>query len=121
MATEHGAETRLVDIDRDLLLIPNLAIHMNRAANDGYKWDLKSDTMPLFAGADKKAAFEEILAEAAGGEILGQDLYLYPRMDAALWGSEEEFISSALWMTCNVSGAAPRASGMPRKAPAFRF
>lgn len=65
VATEYGAETRLVDIDRDLLLIPNLAIHMNRAANDGYKWDLKSDTMPLFAGADKKAAFEEILAEAA--------------------------------------------------------
>lgn len=94
VATEHGAESRLVDIDRDLLLIPNLAIHMNRAANDGYKWDLKSDTMPLFAGADKKAAFQEILTEVAGGEILGQDLYLYPRMDAALWGSEEEFISA---------------------------
>ena len=32
--TENGVESRLLDMDRDLLLIPNVAIHMNRAAND---------------------------------------------------------------------------------------
>ena len=32
--TERGAESRLLDIDRDLLLIPNVAIHMNRQVND---------------------------------------------------------------------------------------
>ena len=28
--TETGVQTRLIDIDKDLLLIPNVAIHMNR-------------------------------------------------------------------------------------------
>ena len=45
--TENGIESRLVNIDRDLLLIPNVAIHMNRQANDGYKWNPVCDTIPL--------------------------------------------------------------------------
>lgn len=39
--TESGIETRLVNIDRDLMIIPNVAIHMNREMNNGYKWDMK--------------------------------------------------------------------------------
>ena len=109
-----------MDIDRDLLLIPNLAIHMNRAANDGYKWDLKSDTMPLFAGADK-AAFGEILAEAAGGEILGQDLYLYPPDGCGLWGSEEEFISSCALDDLQCVWCCAEGFRNAKKAPASRF
>ena len=50
--TEQGLEARLVDIDRDLLLIPNVAIHMNRSANDGYKWNPAVDTLPLLGGKD---------------------------------------------------------------------
>ncbi len=45
--TENGIETRLVNIDRDLLVIPSLAIHMNRAANDGVKLLANIDTLPL--------------------------------------------------------------------------
>ena len=30
--------SKLVNIDRDLVMIPNLAIHMNRQVNDGYKY-----------------------------------------------------------------------------------
>lgn len=37
--TEDGIETRLVNVDRDLMIIPNLAIHMNRQVNDGYKFN----------------------------------------------------------------------------------
>ena len=37
--TENGVETRLVKVDRDLLIIPNLAIHMNRSVNDGYEFN----------------------------------------------------------------------------------
>ena len=44
-------ETRLVYVDRDLLLIPNVAIHMNREANSGYKYDMKRDMVPLMAPA----------------------------------------------------------------------
>ena len=35
--------SRLVNIDRDLVLIPNLAIHMDRTANDGYKYNIQKD------------------------------------------------------------------------------
>ncbi len=92
--TEEGIQTRLVNIDRDLLLIPNVAIHMNRAANDGYKWNPAVDTIPLLGGKDAKGKFAAMLEEAAGGRVLGHDLYLYIRQKAALWGMEEEFISS---------------------------
>ena len=50
--TENGAESRLVDFDRDLLLIPNVAIHMNRTANDGYKWNPATDTIPLLGSKE---------------------------------------------------------------------
>ena len=93
--TEAGIESRLVDIDRDLLLIPNVAIHMNRQANDGYKWNPAVDTLPLMGGKDAKGKFHTLLEEAAGGKILGHDLYLYIRQKASVWGLEEEYLSSA--------------------------
>ncbi len=48
--TGDGIETRLLNIDRDLMIIPNVAIHMNREINNGYKWDMKQDLRPLLAG-----------------------------------------------------------------------
>ncbi len=93
--TEAGVESKLINIDRDLLMIPNVAIHMNRQANDGYKWNPAVDTLPLLGGKDAKGKFQALLEEAAGGKILGHDLYLYVRQKASLWGMEEEFISSA--------------------------
>ena len=93
--TENGVESKLVDIDRDLLLIPNVAIHMNRTANDGYKWNPAVDTLPLAGGKDAKGKLQQLLDEAAGGKILGHDLYLYIRQKASVWGLKEEYISSA--------------------------
>lgn len=93
--TESGVEARLVDIDRDLLLIPNVAIHMNRSANDGYKWNPAVDTLPLLGGKNAKGKLAALLEEAAGGKVLGHDLYLYIRQKATVWGVEEEYISSA--------------------------
>lgn len=93
--TENGVETKLVNIDRDLLLIPNVAIHMNRQANDGYKWNPASDMLPLFSDKEAVGKFAKLLEEAAGGKILGHDLSLYIRQNASVWGCDEEFISSA--------------------------
>jgi len=93
--TENGVESRLVNIDKDLLLIPNVAIHMNRSANDGYKWNPAVDTLPLLGGKDAKEKFWTLLEETAGGKVLGHDLYLYLRQKATVWGMEEEFISAA--------------------------
>ena len=88
--------TRLVNIDRDLVMIPNLAIHMNREANNGYKYNPQKDLLPLFGEASAKGKFQKILAEAAGvkeEEILGHDLFLYNRQKGTIWGAEEEFVS----------------------------
>ncbi|EJW93073.1 peptidase, M18 family, partial [gut metagenome] len=93
--TENGVQSKLLNIDRDLLLIPNVAIHMNRKANDGYSWNPAVDTLPLLGTKDTKGKLQKLLEEAAGGKILGHDLYLYVREKASVWGIAEEFISSA--------------------------
>ena len=93
--TEEGVQIKLLDIDRDLLMIPSVAIHMNRTANDGYKWNPAVDTLPLLGSKDAKGKFSALLEEAAGGKILGHDLYLYIRQKASIWGVEEDYISSA--------------------------
>ncbi len=87
--------SRLVNMDRDLLLMPNVAIHMNRQANDGYKWNPTCDTVPLLGGKAAAGKLEKALQEAAGGKVLGSDLYLYIRQKASVWGMEEEYISAA--------------------------
>ena len=93
--TESGIESKLLNVDRDLLLIPNVAIHMNRQANDGYKWNPAVDVLPLMSGKDTKGKFAAILEEAAGGKILGHDLFLYIRQKSSIWGLENEYVSSA--------------------------
>ena len=92
--TEQGVQSKLICLDRDLLLIPNVAIHMNRQANDGYKWNPAVDLLPLLGGKDAKGKLMALLEEAAGGKILGHDLYLYLRQKACVWGVEEEYISA---------------------------
>lgn len=93
--TEEGVESRLVDIDRDLLLIPSVAIHMNRQVNDGYQWNPAVDMLPLLGGKDAAGKLMAELEQQAGGRILGHDLYLYIRQKSSVWGMEQEFISSA--------------------------
>lgn len=89
--------TKLVNIDRDLLLIPNLAIHMNREANNGYAYNPQKDMLPLYGSISSKDTFFRQVAEAADVEpeqIQGHDLYLYSRMPGTIWGAENEFLSS---------------------------
>ena len=62
--TDKGIETRLVHIDRDLLMIPSVAIHMNRAANDGMKYNPAVDTIPLFGGKASKGRFTALIADS---------------------------------------------------------
>ena len=93
--TSCGIESRLVDVDRDLLLIPNVAIHMNRKANEGYNWNPAVDTVALLGGKDGAGKLEQLLKENCDGDILGHDLYLYIRQKASVWGVDEEYISSA--------------------------
>ena len=93
--TENGVEVKLINIDRDLMMMPNVAIHMNRQANEGYKWNPAVDTLPLMGGKDAAGKLQTLVEEAAGGKVLGHDLYLYIREKAKVWGLEEDYISSA--------------------------
>ena len=88
---------KLVDIDRDLVMIPSLAIHMNRDINGGYHYNVQKDMLPLYSGSGEKGNFMRMLAEEAEvrpEDILGHDLFLYNRMPGTIWGSRNEFVSS---------------------------
>lgn len=93
--TENGVESVLIDVNRDLFVIPNVAIHMNRKCNEGVPLNVATDMLPL-VGSDKVAGkLNAMLEGASGGKILGHDLYLYVRQKAAVWGIGEEYISGA--------------------------
>ena len=88
---------RLVNVDRDLLVIPSVAIHMDREVNKGTALKSNVDMLPLFGMGKEPGAFRRIIAEEAGvteNELLSTDLFLYPRQRAALTGAAEEFVVS---------------------------
>lgn len=87
--------SRLLDVDEDLLLIPSVAIHMNRKVNEGYTWNPAVDTLPLVGSKQSQGSLWQRLENEAGGKILGHDLYLYIRQKATVWGVNREYISSA--------------------------
>ena len=97
--TPDGVATKLVYVDRDLLIIPNLAIHMNRKVNEGYAFNVQKDMEPLFCGGgqDIKGSFLKFIAAEAGvavEDILDTDLYLCSRMKGTVLGLNGEFIAS---------------------------
>lgn len=95
LRTENGIKTELVNIKRDLLMIPGLAIHMNREANAGTKLDPQKDTLPLFGGSE--ADLLKLVAESVGAskeDIISHELYLYNRTKGTVFGAEEEFVAS---------------------------
>ena len=76
-------DRKMVAVDRDLLVIPNLAIHMNREVNDGYKYNVQKDMPPLFSDKEGKGRFMETVAEAAEvktEDILGHDPVSYTHL-----------------------------------------
>ena len=91
-------ESKLLYIDKDILMIPNVAIHFNREVNNGYKYNRQIDLCPMFScGALKKGAFDKMVADELGvdvKDILGKDLFLVNRQKGLVWGYENEFVSS---------------------------
>ncbi len=93
----NGVKQKLVNIDRDLLIIPNLAIHMDRTANDGKKMNPQTDLLPLYALESETVDFYSQIARAAGVEkedILSDDLFLYNRQKGTVLGADKEFVAS---------------------------
>ena len=96
--TDTGIETRLLHINRDLFIIPNVPIHFNREINKGFAFNNQVDMLPIFsAGNLKESDFDNMIAKELGiesGDILAKDLYLVNRQKAAIIGFDNELISS---------------------------
>ncbi len=83
-----GFETRLVDFGEPCVMIPNLAIHMNRSANDGQKYNPAVDMVPVYS-LNEGLSVHERAAELAGvpaDRILASDLFLYNTDRGIRWG-----------------------------------
>ena len=114
-------EVKLVDIEKPVLIIPNLAIHMNRSVNEGYEYNRQKDTLPLLTMVDNELEnnLKQVASESLekGGylinllattlnvearDILDFDLFLYAVEEGSLIGLKDEFISAGrlddLWM-----------------------
>lgn len=92
-----GLQEINVCIDEDLLVIPSLAIHMNREANKGMEYNPQVDLLPVMGSGAVKGCLKEMLAQAAGvdrDDILGSDLFLYVREKGRLLGADQEWILS---------------------------
>ena len=92
--TESGVRSVLLNIDRDLCIIPSLAIHMTRGMAD-HKLNPQVDLLPLLGG--ENADYNALIAEEAGvkkEDVISSDMFLYPRQHGVVFGMENEFIAS---------------------------
>ena len=100
---------KLVNINKPLMVIPSLAIHLNRDVNSGYKINAQSDTLPFAAMVNEELEKGDYLVNLLVSElgctpddILDFDLCLYEYQKGQFVGHNDEFISSSrlddLWM-----------------------
>ena len=98
LVTENGhLAEKLVAIDGTMLVIPSVAIHMDRSVNQHKEWKVQKDMLPLYGMTGAKTPFMDLIAVAAkvkAEDILAHDLILYSRVPGTIWGEEREFISS---------------------------
>ncbi len=95
LKTEEGIESRLVNFNSDLAVIPSLAIHMNRSVNESFKINPAVDMLPLLSLNAED--FSEMLSKKLSCEkekILSHDLFLYVREEGRRIGADSELILS---------------------------
>lgn len=94
-------EEYLVNFRKPILVIPNLAIHMNRDVNKGIELNRQKHTLPLLATVSEKLEEGNCFIRAIAEEldvpqekILDFDLFLYEYEKGCVMGMFDEFISS---------------------------
>lgn len=100
-------EEKLVDLRRPVATIPHLAIHFNRAVNEGNPLSVQKDMLPVIGYfspeeiAEMKAcggAVKKMIADHLGiipQAILQYELCLYPFEGASLVGTDGQYFQSA--------------------------
>ena len=94
----NSIETKLVDIDKDLLIIPNTCIHFNGSLNNGYIYNKNIDMVPIISLGSEKNSIKKLLSKELNikeNEINSYDLYLYNRQLGVIGGENSEFIFSS--------------------------
>lgn len=120
--TSEGVRMQLVNVDRDLLLIPSLAIHMNRSVNDGYAYKVQRDLLPLY-GAAEAPDLTALVAETAGispESVIGHDLFVYNRQAPSIWGADGSLCPARDWTICSVPSPPCAAFWRAPRRKAFR-
>ncbi len=87
---------KMFDTKEPCCLIPNMAAHINRGANEGMNFNKQVDMLPLIGLDQADFNFEAFLAKHLGVEadqISFYDAYLANPQVCTVWGSEKEFFS----------------------------
>lgn len=95
IVTKEGS--KLVNLDMDSLIIPNVAIHLNREINKGMVYNPQIDLLPLMGGKVGEKGLLHCLAHKYDIDkeaIMGHDLFLYVRQKPSYLGVNKEFIYS---------------------------
>ena len=92
----NNIKSSLFSIDKDLCIIPNLAIHMNREINNGFIYNPQIDLCPILGMKDGTNILEEYIKKGLDKDesLISYDLYLYNREKATHLGFNDEFIAS---------------------------
>ena len=86
---------KLVYVDRDLLLIPSLAIHLSRDSKENQGVSVQRELLPMLG--QSQDAWARVLGEAVGAaaeQVMGADLFLTCREKPTVWGADGEYLSA---------------------------
>ncbi|MGE4158426.1 MAG: M18 family aminopeptidase [Planctomycetota bacterium] len=104
-----GQRSVTVASTKPLMRVANLAIHLNRNANEGIKFNPQTELAPILGLEFSHVDLHSILAKEAGlsgAEVLASELCLYPTQPAGLWGGSSEFIAAPRLDNLGMSHAA---------------
>lgn len=92
---------KIVKINKPVCIIPNLAIHMNRSINDGYKYNKQTDMLPLVGLINEQLEKDNYMVKLLASElnvkleeIIDFDIFLYEYEKGCFTGANGEFIST---------------------------
>ena len=92
---------KIVNINKPVCIIPNLAIHMNRSINDGYKYNKQTDMLPLVGLINEQLEKDNYMIKLLASElnveieeIIDFDIFLYEYEKGCFTGANEEFVST---------------------------
>lgn len=94
----YDGSTVLVNVDRPLLRVPQLAVHLDRSVNQGLKLDPQQHLLPIWGlGAPTEGDLLEFLAAEVGidaGDVAAHDLVVHDLTPPARLGGEEDLLAA---------------------------